>query len=167
MPDLTEKNDSEPVSLDLATFGAGCFWGVEAAFRLIEGVVETAAGFMGGSVPDPTYQEVCDGDTGHTEVVAVWFDPSGVSYERLLAEFFAIADPTGEGCALAGHERQYRLVIFFHNDVQRQTAEKLVRKEHRRDITIEPAGTFYPAEEYHQRFYEKCQKRYTQFQHYC
>ncbi len=162
MPDLTGNSDtSESAVLESATFGAGCFWGVEAAFRLIEGVVETAAGFMGGSVPDPTYQEVCDGDTGHTEVVAVWFDPTGVSYERLLAEFFAIADPTGGGCALAGHERQYRLVIFYHTEAQRAAAGKLVRKEHRGDIAIEPAGPFYPAEEYHQRFYEKCGKTHS------
>ena len=162
MQDLTEKNESgESADLERATFGAGCFWGVEAAFRLVDGVAETTVGFMGGSVPDPTYQEVCDGATGHTEVVDVRFDRSVVTYERLVGEFFAIADPTGGGCAQAGHERQYRLVIFYHSESQRKVAERLVRKEHRVDIAIEPAGPFYQAEEYHQQFYEKCGRTHS------
>ncbi len=161
MPDLKGRDDDEPVNLGLATFGGGCFWGVEAAFRQVEGVVETAVGFMSGTVADPSYQEVCDGNTGHTEVVAVRYDPAVLSYERLVEEFLAIADATGDGCARGGHERQYRLVIFFHDGEQRQVAERVVRKNHRRDIASEPAATFYPAEEYHQQFYEKCGRTHS------
>ena len=139
-----------------ATFGAGCFWGIEAAFRSIHGVVDTRVGYMGGDAPTPTYEEVCGGQTGHTEVVEVSYDPEKVSYEKLVGSFWTLHDPT------ASHKAQYRSVIFYHTPEQREIAENSKRRLAESDehsplvlTAILPAPTFYPAEAYHQRYYEK------------
>ncbi len=145
-----------------ASFGAGCFWGVEAVFRQVKGVVETAVGFMGGTVKNPTYHRVCEGDTGHTEVVQVTYDPAVVSYDALLDVFFANHDPTTPGRQGPDFGQQYRSVIFFHYPEQKNVAEAKItaleasgRFRNRIVTAVEPAEEFYRAEEYHQRYYEK------------
>jgi peptide-methionine (S)-S-oxide reductase len=145
-----------------ATFGAGCFWGVEAAFRQVEGVTATAVGYEGGSLENPTYQDVCSHTTGHAEVVEVTYDPDEVSYEQLLDVFWAKHDPTQLNRQGWDIGDQYRSVIFFHDDEQRETAERSKAEldasgRYRKPIVtqIEPAQTFYRAEDYHQRYLEK------------
>lgn len=145
-----------------ATFGAGCFWGVEAAFRKQPGVTETAVGYMGGTVENPTYKMVCSDQTGHAEVVDVEFDPSQVSYEELLALFFTIHDPTTKNRQGPDWGSQYRSVIFTYSPEQEAAATQFVaelgnKRQFPRPIVtqIVPAPTFYRAEEYHQRYFEK------------
>lgn len=156
--DSTRESDG----MEYATFGAGCFWGVDAAFRQTEGVTATAVGYAGGTIEHPTYHDVCSGTTGHAEVVQVCYDPDRVSYEKLLDIFWNEHDPTQVNRQGPDIGEQYRSVIFYHSDAQRLSAEK--SKEaldksgtHRRPIatSIEPAPTFYRAEEYHQRYLEK------------
>ena len=157
----------EGKGLERATFGAGCFWGVEAVFRQVEGVVGTSVGFMGGKVENPTYMRVCGGDTGHTEVVEVIYDPAIVSYEKLLDIFFENHDPTTSDRQGPDVGRQYRSVIFYHSDDQKKAAESRVAVLNRSGnypsgivTAIEPAAKFYLAEEYHQQYYEKCGQGY-------
>ncbi|BCW97437.1 MAG: hypothetical protein KatS3mg024_0264 [Armatimonadota bacterium] len=148
--------------LQKATFGAGCFWGVEAAFRKVEGVVDTAVGYSGGHTENPTYEDVCSHTTGHAEVVQVTFDPSKVSYRQLLDVFWNIHDPTQVNRQGPDIGDQYRSVIFYHSEEQRRAAEEskaALEASGRLDrpvaTKIEPAKTFWRAEEYHQRYYEK------------
>ncbi|MFW6164388.1 MAG: peptide-methionine (S)-S-oxide reductase MsrA [Planctomycetota bacterium] len=148
--------------MEKATFGAGCFWGVEATFRKVEGVADTAVGYAGGHVEAPTYKQVCTGRTGHTEVVQVTFDPEKVSCEKLLEVFWICHDPTQVNRQGPDIGKQYRSVIFYHNDEQKQAAEASKAKlaasgKHKRPIAtaIEPAPTFWRAEEYHQQYLEK------------
>ena len=148
--------------LEKATFAAGCFWGVEEAFRRVPGVVKTRVGYTGGRVPNPTYQEVCTGETGHAEAVEVTFDPEVVSYERLLEVFWSIHDPTSLNRQGWDVGTQYRSAIFYHTQEQaemaRNSSARLEASEKYRDpivTEILPAGPFYPAEEYHQGYYEK------------
>ncbi|MGH2731200.1 MAG: peptide-methionine (S)-S-oxide reductase MsrA [Actinomycetota bacterium] len=145
-----------------ATFGAGCFWGVEAAFRQIQGVISTQAGYAGGTTENPTYKEVCSDRTGHAEVVEVTYDPERVSYEKLLHVFWTNHDPTQLNRQGPDVGSQYRSVIFVHDDEQKAAA--LTSKEKleaggtfKRPIVtqIEPAVPFYVAEEYHQQYLEK------------
>jgi peptide-methionine (S)-S-oxide reductase len=143
-----------------ATFAAGCFWGVEAEFRAIPGVVQTAVGYTGGHTTDPTYRRVCGHRTGHAEAVEVWFDPARVSYPQLLETFWRIHNPTTRNRQGFDFGSQYRSAIFTHDEAQRAAAiesrdtEQESRK--RRIVTqIAPASTFYRAEEYHQRYLEK------------
>jgi peptide-methionine (S)-S-oxide reductase len=146
-----------------ATFGAGCFWGVEAAFRNVNGVVATAVGYMGGTLKNPTYKDVCTGRTGHAEVVQVTYDPSKVSYEQLLDVFWSIHDPTQLNRQGPDIGTNYRSVIFYHDAEQVRLARR--SKEaievsgvfgFRKVMTeIIPAPEFYLAEEYHQRYHEK------------
>ena len=145
-----------------ATFGAGCFWGVEETFRTIEGVTETAVGFMGGTTKNPTYKDVCTDRTGHAEVVHLEFDPAVVSYDRLLEVFWENHDPTTPNRQGVDVGSQYRSVIFFHTPQQEATAkasrDRLKESGRlRRPIVTEiiPAAPFYKAEEYHQRYLEK------------
>ncbi|BBL68039.1 peptide-methionine (S)-S-oxide reductase MsrA [Methanoculleus chikugoensis] len=149
-------------NLELATFGAGCFWGVEEAFRRVPGVVDTAVGFMGGTAENPTYPEVCTGRTGHAEVVQVTYDPEKVSYRMLLDTFWDAHDPTTPNRQGPDIGTQYRSVIFYHTPEQeaeaRASKEEMERSERfRRPIVtaIEPAGTFWRAEEYHQQYFAK------------
>ena len=148
--------------MEKATFGAGCFWGVEAAFREVKGVVSTQVGYAGGQTEHPTYQEVCSDSTGHAEVVEVTFDPAQVSYDDLLALFWRNHDPTQFNRQGPDYGSQYRSVIFFHSAEQEQAARASREREelsgrHRRRIVTEivPASTFWRAEEYHQQYLEK------------
>ena len=145
-----------------ATFGAGCFWGVEAAFRQIDGVVKTEVGYEGGTLENPTYEDVCSHTTGHAEVVEVTYDSDQVSYEQLLGVFWAKHDPTQMNRQGWDIGDQYRSVVFFHDDEQRAEAERSKAEldasgQYRKPVVtlIEPAQTFYPAEDYHQRYLEK------------
>lgn len=145
-----------------ATFGAGCFWGVEEAFRGMEGVTESAVGYAGGTLPNPTYQEVCTDRTGHAEVVQVEYDPSRVSYDRLLDLFWENHDPTQLNRQGPDVGTQYRSVIFVHTPEQEAAARaSKARLEQsgrfRRPVVteIQPASPFYRAEEYHQQYLAK------------
>ena len=145
-----------------ATFGAGCFWGVEAAFRQVEGVLATSAGYIGGSLENPTYKDVCSGKTGHAEAVEVEYDPSKVSYDELLNLFWKIHDPTTLNRQGPDFGSQYRSAIFYHDSEQESAAatskEKLQNSGHYRDpivTEITPAPEYYPAEDYHQQYMEK------------
>jgi peptide-methionine (S)-S-oxide reductase len=145
-----------------ATFAAGCFWGVEAAFRQVPGVVDTAVGYTGGSPPNPTYEDVCTDRTGHAEAVRVEFDPLKVSYEKLLDVFWENHDPTTKNRQGPDVGSQYRSAIFFHDTEQEKTAsESKSRLEksgrfHRPIVTeIVPEKEFWRAEDYHQRYLEK------------
>ena len=149
-----------PAGAERATFAAGCFWGIEAAFREIDGVLQTAVGYTGGSTVDPTYRQVCGHRTGHAEAVEVWFDAATVSYEELLARFWQIHNPTTRNRQGFDFGSQYRSAIFFHSPEQEAAAlasSARVQAEHRRDVVtqIVPASAFYRAEEYHQRYFEK------------
>jgi peptide-methionine (S)-S-oxide reductase len=143
-------------SMAKATFGAGCFWGVEAAFRKVRGVISTTVGYTGGTAPNPTYEQVCAGGTGHTESVEIVYDPAKVSYDQLLQVFLRIHDPTER------YKAQYKSVIFYHTPEQKAAAEAALKRLQasgalREPIVTEvlPAQKFYPAEEYHQQYYEK------------
>ena len=150
------------MSIEKATFGAGCFWGVEAVFRQTKGVKDAAVGYAGGTRENPTYEDVCSDETGHAEVVEVQFDPAEVSYEQLLDVFWRNHDPTTRNRQGPDVGSQYRSVVFYHSPEQKAAAE--ARKEEleksgrfRRPIVteIEPAPTFYRAEEYHQQYLAK------------
>jgi peptide-methionine (S)-S-oxide reductase len=143
-----------------ATFGAGCFWGVEAAFRQLEGVTATAVGYEGGTLENPTYEDVCSHTTGHAEVVEVTYDPEQISYDELLDVFWAKHDPTQLNRQGWDIGDQYRSVVFFHNEEQKEAAlrSKAEQQTHHRApvvTQIEPAQTFYVAEDYHQQYLEK------------
>jgi peptide-methionine (S)-S-oxide reductase len=145
-----------------ATFAAGCFWGVEATFRQLPGVISTRVGYTGGSMPNPTYQDVCNDDTGHAEAVEVEYDPAKVSYEQLLKVFWENHDPTQLNRQGPDWGSQYRSAIFFHSPEQ-QAAAKLSKEnldksgQYRKPVVtqIVPATAFYPAEDYHQQYLEK------------
>jgi peptide-methionine (S)-S-oxide reductase len=145
-----------------ATFGAGCFWGVEEAFRQVEGVLETSVGYSGGWFENPSYHEVCSDMTGHAEVVQVEYDPQVISYEELLEVFWKVHDPTQLNRQGPDFGTQYRSAIFYHTPEQEEAAlqskEKLEESGiHRRPIVteIKPAATYYRAEEYHQQYFAK------------
>ena len=145
-----------------ATFGAGCFWGVEAAFRQVPGVSDVAVGYEGGTMPNPTYKDVCTDQTGHAEVVEVDYDPAKVNYDELLRTFFTIHDPTQLNRQGPDYGKQYRTAVFFHDAAQEAAARKAVNElessgQFKRKIVTEivPATTFYRAEDYHQRYFEK------------
>jgi len=145
----------------------GCFWGPEETFRKVDGVISTSVGFMGGSLENPTYEEVCTGRTGHAEVVQVEFDPSRIAYQDLLEIFWAHHDPTTRNRQGPDIGTQYRSALFYHSPEQeaaaRASKEKLERSgRHRREIVTEivPAGSYYPADEYHQRYLEKRRARW-------
>ena len=152
----------------LAYFGGGCFWGVEACFRAVQGVRDVTVGYMGGCIPNPTYSEVCSDRTGHAEVVRVEFDPSMISYKQLLEVFWDCHDPTtlnsqGKDCGM-----QYRSIIFYCDGEQEQLAKQAkqmlerIGKYSKEIVThILPICTFYPAEEYHQRYFEKNPNKQT------
>src|SRR5882672_6531435 len=148
--------------MEKATFGAGCFWGIEAAFRQVRGVTSTAVGYMGGTLKNPTYQNVCTGRTGHAEVVQVEFDPAQVTYEQLLAVFWENHDPTTLNRQGPDVGTQYRSAVFFHTPEQeaaaRAAADAIGRSgRYKRPVVteIKPAPEFWRAEEYHQQYLEK------------
>jgi peptide-methionine (S)-S-oxide reductase len=146
--------------MSTATFGAGCFWGVEAAFRQAEGVRSTRVGYTGGVTDNPGYEQVCAGNTGHAEAVEVVFDPERVSYDELLQIFWENHDPTTLNRQGPDTGSQYRSAIFFHDAEQQAAAAtslEAVRKNHTRPVVTEitRATEFYPAEDYHQQYLEK------------
>ena len=150
------------MAIERATFGAGCFWGVEARFAEIPGVIDTTVGYEGGDLEQPTYKEVCTDTTGHAEVVDVLFDPTRVSFDTLLDAFFALHDPTQVNRQGPDWGRQYRSVIFTRSEEQmRQAKEKIAELNatgaYRKPIATQvlPATVFWKAEEYHQRYLEK------------
>ena len=145
---------------EIATFAAGCFWGVEASFRLIPGVLDAISGYAGGDREDPTYRDVCTGRTGHAEAVEVTFDPSVVSYEKLLDAFWGMHDPTTLNRQGPDVGSQYRSAIFTYSDEQFRAAtasrDRAQTKFARPIVTqIQPAPRFWPAEVYHQRYFER------------
>lgn len=145
-----------------ATFGGGCFWCLEAVFQALAGVESVESGYAGGQIPNPTYQQVCTGTTGHAEVIRIAFDDRVIDYETLLNVFFAIHDPTTRDRQGADVGSQYRSVIFHHDDEQRAGAESVVARLNAGHLwpdpiitQIEPVPTFYPAERYHQNYYRR------------
>ena len=150
------------MSMEQATFGAGCFWKVEAAFRAVRGVTRTAAGYLGGTFESPRYEDICTGRTGHAEVVEVTFDPALTDYNTLLDIFWRSHDPTTLNRQGPDIGQQYRSAIFYHDESQRQQAEASKRKRDQAAnfdapivTEIMPATTFYRAEDYHQQYLEK------------
>ncbi|SMF36533.1 peptide-methionine (S)-S-oxide reductase MsrA [Pseudobacteriovorax antillogorgiicola] len=155
--------------MELASFGGGCFWCMEPPFLRIDGVISSVPGYMGGEVPNPSYEQVCSGSTGHVEIVQVAFEPP-CTYEDLLEVFWRNVDPTDDGGQFADRGNQYRPVIFFHNDVQQQLAEKSRNRMADRGlfkepirVAIEPASAFYKAEEYHCNYAEKNPLHYQNY----
>jgi len=151
---------SESSGLDTATFGAGCFWCVEAIFQRVKGVISVESGYMGGTVKNPSYREVCTGRTGHAEVCRIIFDPSIVSYDDLLEIFWQTHDPTTLNRQGADVGTQYRSVVFYHSESQKQRAEYFKTKLNEEKVfdspivtEISPATEFYKAEDYHQNYY--------------
>jgi peptide-methionine (S)-S-oxide reductase len=148
--------------MEKATFGAGCFWHVEEAFRNLKGVISTTAGYMGGTLKNPTYEDVCTDKTGHAEVVEITYDPGKISYKDLLTVFWDIHDPTTKNRQGPDVGTQYRSVIFYHTLEQKAAAEQSKKdleqsKKYKKKIMTEiaKATSFYPAEEYHQQYLAK------------
>lgn len=148
--------------LETAIFGAGCFWGVEHAFQNLKGVVKTQVGYAGGQTENPSYEQVCSHSTGHAEVVQVTFDPAIISYKELLEVFWRIHNPTTPNRQGPDIGSQYRSVVFYHSEQQQQEAEQLRDLLDKQGVhgakivtQIVPAPTFYLAEEYHQKYYDK------------
>jgi len=155
------------MATEKATFGAGCFWGVEVRFREVDGVLDAAVGYMGGHTENPTYKEVCTGTTGHAEVVEVDFDPDQVSYAELLDVFFSSHNPTTKNRQGPDVGTQYRSVIFTRGDQQRELAEQAVEAANASGRWAQPvvtevvaAGPFWRAEEYHQQYLAKNENAY-------
>jgi peptide methionine sulfoxide reductase msrA/msrB len=165
--DLSSKNANDKetrkaMGLEKATFAAGCFWGVEYKFGKIEGVVSTSVGYTGGRTKNPSYKQVCGGDTGHAEAVHIDFDPSLITYSQLLEVFFSIHDPTQLNRQGPDIGTQYRSAIFTHNEEQKRAAEEMILKlnesgRYSKPIVTQilPFSKFYEAEEYHQKYYDK------------
>ena len=164
----------EPAMLETATFAGGCFWCMEGPFDVLDGVVATTSGYIGGALANPTYEQVSAGGTGHAESVQVTYDPQRVSYEKLLQVFWHNIDPTVVDQQFCDHGNQYRTAIFFHNDTQKQAAEaSLAALESSKPFKaaiktpLVKAGTFYPAEDYHQDYYKKNPVRYKFYRYNC
>ena len=156
----TKSKTKQAEKTETATFAAGCFWGVEAAFQQVNGVVSTAVGYTGGKMKSPTYKDVCSDKTGHAEAVLVEFDPNKITYEGLLEIFWKMHDPTTYNRQGPDVGSQYRSAIFYHNAEQKAAALKSrqnAQKNFAKPIATEivPAKEFYPAEEYHQNYYKK------------
>jgi len=166
-PDAAMKDDTAPAEkpkvpegAEVITLGAGCFWCIEAAYRQLDGVYSATSGYMGGTVANPTYEQICSKTTGHAEVVQVVFDPKKVTAERVLAWFWDLHDPTTLNRQGNDEGPQYRSAIFYHSDAQKTLAEaskKAAQANFDKPIVTEitAAATFYPAEKYHQNYYEQ------------
>ena len=164
----------EPAMLETATFAGGCFWCMEGPFDALDGVLATTAGYTGGTLPNPTYEQVSAGGTGHAESVQVTYDPQRVSYEKLLEVFWHNIDPTVADQQFCDHGNQYRTAIFYHNDTQKQAAEaSLAALEQSKPFkapiktALVKAGPFYVAEDYHQDYYKKNPLRYKFYRYNC
>ena len=147
---------------DVATLAGGCFWCIEVVYKEIEGVTEAMPGYAGGTTPNPTYEQVSTGKTGHAETVQITFDPAEISYREILEIFFTVHDPTTLNRQGADVGTQYRSVIFFHNDDQKATAEEVIKEltdakawKHPIVTQLVKLENFYPAEEYHRNYFEK------------
>ena len=165
-------NTSNAQQLEKATFAGGCFWCVEPPFDATTGVVDTLSGYMGGTTANPTYEEVSSGNSGHAEVVQVTYDPRVVSYEQLVQIFWRNIDPTVENRQFCDVGTQYRTAVFYHNDEQKEIAERTKLEASKRleqavKTEITPASEFYVAEDYHQDFYKKNPIRYTAYKMGC
>lgn len=154
--------DNEPKKLEVATLGGGCFWCLEAIYSELEGVERVISGYAGGHVKNPTYREVCSGATGHAEVVQITFDPSVIDYRDLLRIFFTIHDPTTLNRQGADVGTQYRSIILYHDEAQKQIALEVMEEVIKQGLWPDPIVTelkpfevFYPAEEYHQRYFAR------------
>ncbi|MEK6893971.1 MAG: peptide-methionine (S)-S-oxide reductase MsrA [Nanoarchaeota archaeon] len=148
----TEKN-----KIEIAMFGGGCFWGVEEAFRILPGVINTEVGYAGGDKNKGTYGEVCEGDTGHAEVVRIEFNPEKIKYSKLVEVFFSVHDPTQMNRQGPDVGYQYRSVIFYFDDKQKKTAQEVLKKEQKKQIkaittVTEKVSTYIKAEDYHQKY---------------
>lgn len=159
-PEETMDKQSYSNKTDTATFGAGCFWCVEAVFQQLKGVISVSSGYAGGKIKNPTYREVCSGLTGHAEVCRIVYDPTIISYEELLEAFWSSHDPTTLNRQGADRGTQYRSVIFYHNENQKILAESYKLELNQEKAfnnpvvtEISPAVDFYPAEDYHQDYY--------------
>ncbi|MHC1688425.1 MAG: bifunctional methionine sulfoxide reductase B/A protein [Methanothrix sp.] len=160
--ELSEGSEKPNSGYELATFAAGCFWGVESLFKQVKGVLETTVGYTGGTVSNPTYRQVCTGITGHAEAVQIKYDPKKVSYEELLSLFWRMHDPTTPNRQGPDVGTQYRSAIFYHDEAQRKVAERSKEEFDRSGVYLKkattqivPASTFYEAEDYHQDYFEK------------
>ncbi len=152
--------------LEIATFGAGCFWCTEAVFQRLKGVEKVESGYAGGQTKNPTYREICTGTTGHAEVAQITFDPSVISYEELLYVFWRTHDPTTLNQQGADKGTQYRSVVFYHSPEQKQAAQKIKQETEAAKVwskgivtEISPMPTFYKAEDYHQNYYNQNSKQ--------
>ena len=157
----TTDEDTLPATREVATLGAGCFWCIEAVLEQLDGVLEVESGYMGGDVENPSYRQVCTGTTGHAEVVQVGYDPTRVSYDDLLAWFWKLHDPTTRDRQGNDVGTQYRSVIFYHSDEQRRAAETSLAEAADSGVFEDPivteitaAGTYFPADDYHQDYYQ-------------
>ena len=155
-----EMSELGNVKTETATFGAGCFWCVEAVFQELNGVIKVISGYEGGEIPNPTYKQVCTGATGHAEVIQVIYDPTKITYDELLAAFWQSHDPTTLNRQGNDQGTQYRSVVFYHNQIQKELAEKYKAELDKSGAWSKPvvteisaATTFYPAEDYHQNYY--------------
>jgi len=155
--------------MEQATLGGGCFWCLEPIYDALKGVTDVVSGYAGGNVPQPSYEQVCSGRTGHAEVVQITFDPAVISYRELLEVFFTVHDPTTLNRQGADVGTQYRSVIFYHSPEQQATAEQVIGEITRAGVwpdpivtQVVPFETFYPAEDYHQQYFER-----NPFQGYC
>lgn len=160
-PKTAEKGKTvDPEKLEVATLGGGCFWCVEAVFVELKGVHKVVSGYSGGRTKNPTYKEVCNGDTGHAEVIQVHFDPAEISFEQLMTVFLTVHDPTTLNRQGADAGTQYRSVVFYASEAQKKTAEEVVKAIEAKKIwrdpivtEISPLKEFYPAENYHQNYF--------------
>jgi peptide-methionine (S)-S-oxide reductase len=157
---VNQNNSSATPQTQVATLAGGCFWCLEAVYDELQGVISVESGYIGGSVPNPSYRQVCNGNTGHAEAVQITFDPAQVSFRELLQVFFTIHDPTTLNRQGADVGTQYRSAIFYHNDEQKAIAQEVIseleaQKVWRSPIVtqLEPYSTFYVAEDYHQEYY--------------
>ena len=160
--ELSEGSEKANSDYELATFAAGCFWGVESLFKQVKGVLETTVGYTGGTASNPTYRQVCTGITGHAEAVQIKYDPKKVSYEELLSLFWRMHDPTTPNRQGPDVGTQYRSAIFYHDEAQRKAAERSKEEFDRSGVYLKkattqivPSSTFYEAEDYHQDYFEK------------
>lgn len=160
LPISDKKNTMNTATLDTATFGNGCFWCTEAIFQQLNGVVKVTSGYSGGAVDNPTYKQICSGTTGHAECLQIVYDPSVISFDELLEVFWVTHDPTTLNRQGADVGTQYRSVVFYHNEAQKESAAHYKTALNNSGAfanpvitTLEPAAQFYPAEDYHQNYY--------------
>ncbi len=161
-PPANTANSARPAKIEQAIFAAGCFWCVESVFEHVEGVTSVESGYIGGSVANPTYEQVCTGTTGHAEACRISYDPSVVSFEKLLEIFFRTHDPTTLNAQGPDVGTQYRSAVFYNDETQRETVQRIIKAIDESGAypakivtTVEPATKFYSAEDYHQDYFRK------------